>query len=167
MRIHPRAAMICAALLAFPTAQAAPPFNVELSPGIVKRQSVTDDLAFGRQVALTLQNGRLIAVWADNSVPDRRIRSRPGCAANDRQRLRELAGRSCQQNSAVSSETTLGGIGRRDLRRPDGECVVSDETGTPAGTTGTATLGEPSSERSQHGRQSGAAITPSSGPAQQ
>jgi hypothetical protein len=129
--------MIYAALLAFPTAQAAPPFNVELSPGVIKRHSATDDLAFGRQVALSLQNGRLVAVWADNSIligasdfdlaALRTTATAAGITAGVPQNISRLAGPQHSPSLAVNPRDPL-------------HLVVVSDGGAPAGTTGTATL---------------------------
>lgn len=159
MRVFPCAAMTCAALLAFPAAQAAPPFNTELSPGAITRHSATDDLAFGRQVALSLENGRVVAVWADNSIligasdfdlaALRTTATAAGVTAGVPQNISGLAGQQASPSLA------------QDPRDPLHLVVVSDG-GAPAGTTGTATLASVFRAVSRDGGQtwSGGSILP-------
>lgn len=137
MRAYSRAALTCAALLSFLPAQAAPPFNVEVSPGVITRHSATDDLAFGRQVALSLQNERLIAAWADNSVligasdfdlaALRTTATAAGVTAGVPQNISDIA---LQQASPSVARNPLNPL----------HLVVVSDGGAPSGTTGTATL---------------------------
>ena len=137
MRVRPGVATTCATLLSISGAFAAPPVNIELSPGVITRHSATDDLAFGRQVALSLENGRLSAIWADNSVligatgldlaALRTTATAAGVIAGAPQNISNLAG--AQHSPALA----------RNPRDPLHLVVVSDG-GAPQGTTGTATL---------------------------